>query len=129
VLLITIFVELGVVAGRSRTPAGSPQAVSRRPYCAVALRRTAWSEHGKCESDTAALPISNGKYTSKPLVARHGRRTSWARHAMCESAFIHPPSDTNFYIVCIKILCLLISTHSLSVPQRYPYWFTEQLFF
>jgi hypothetical protein len=63
-LLITIFVELRVVAERSRTRAGSPQAVSRRPCCAVTLRRTAWSEqgmgaarawHGKCESDTAAL--------------------------------------------------------------------------
>jgi len=29
-LLITIFVELRVVAGRSRTPADSPQAASRR---------------------------------------------------------------------------------------------------
>jgi len=44
-LLITIFVELRVVAGRSRTRAGSPQAVSLRTCCAVALR-TAWSEHG-----------------------------------------------------------------------------------
>jgi hypothetical protein len=70
--LITIFVELRVVTGRSRTGAGSPQAVSRRPFCAVALRRTAWSEHGmgaawawhgKCESDTAALCKSNGKDT------------------------------------------------------------------
>jgi hypothetical protein len=71
-LLITIFVELRVVAGISRKPAGSPQAVSRRPCCAVALRRTACSEHGmgaawawygKCESDTAALCKSNGKDT------------------------------------------------------------------
>ena len=45
-LLITIFVELRVVAGRSRTRAGSPQAVYRRLSCAVTLRRTAWSEHG-----------------------------------------------------------------------------------
>ena len=45
-LLITIFVELRVVAGRSRTPAGGPQAVSRRPCCAVALTRTAWARHG-----------------------------------------------------------------------------------
>jgi hypothetical protein len=45
-LPITIFVELRVVAGRSRMRAGSPQAVSRRPCCAVALRTTAWSEHG-----------------------------------------------------------------------------------
>jgi hypothetical protein len=74
-LLITIFVKLRVVAGRSRTRAGSPQAVSRRVCCAVALRRTARSEHGmgaawhgmawhgKCESDTAALCKSNGKDT------------------------------------------------------------------
>ena len=38
--LITTFVELRVVAGRSRTRAGSPQADSRRTCCAVALRRT-----------------------------------------------------------------------------------------
>jgi len=77
-LLITIFVELSVVAGRSRTPAGSTQAISRRPCCAVALRRTAWSEHGmgearawhgKCESDTAAQCKSNGKDHSKHLAA------------------------------------------------------------
>jgi len=71
-LLITIFVELRVVAGRSRMRAGSPQAVSRRTCCAVTLRRTAWSEHGmdaawawngKCESDTATLCKLNGKDT------------------------------------------------------------------
>jgi hypothetical protein len=71
-LLVTIFVELRVVAGRSRKRAGSPRAVSRRPCCAVALRRTPWSEHGmgaacawhgKCELDTAALCKSNGKDT------------------------------------------------------------------
>jgi hypothetical protein len=65
-LLVTIFVELRVVAGRSRSRAGSPQAVSRRLYCAVALRKRhgqsmAWARHGKCESDTAALCKSNGK--------------------------------------------------------------------
>jgi len=67
-LLITIFVELRMVAGRSQTRAGSPQAVSQRLCCAVALRRTAWSEHGmgaawQCESDTAALCKSNGEDT------------------------------------------------------------------
>ena len=45
-VFLIIFVELRVVAGRSRTRAGSPQAVSRRPCCVVALRRTVWSEHG-----------------------------------------------------------------------------------
>ena len=43
-------------------------AVEREPCCAVALRRTAWSEHGmdahgKRESDTAALCKTNGKDT------------------------------------------------------------------
>jgi hypothetical protein len=89
-LLITIFVELRVVAGRSRMRAGSPQAGSRRLCSAVALRRTAWSEHGmgascawhgKYESDTAALCKSNGKNTFLSLSS-----TAWARHAMCESA-------------------------------------------
>ena len=63
-LLITIFVELCVVAGRSRSQAGSSQAVSRRPCFAVALKKwhdRAW--HGKCESNTAALCKSNGKDT------------------------------------------------------------------
>ena len=69
-LLIAIFVELRVVARRSRTRAGTLQAVSRRTCCAVALIRKAWSDHGtgaawawhgKCESDTAALCKSNGK--------------------------------------------------------------------
>jgi len=71
-LLLTIFVELRVVVGRSRTWAGSPQADTRRPCCAVSLRRTAcsehgmgaaWAWHGKCESDMAALCKSNGKET------------------------------------------------------------------
>jgi len=68
-LLIKIFVELHLVAGRSRMRAGSPKAASRWPCCAVALRRTAWSEHGvgvawawqgKCEADMATLCKSNG---------------------------------------------------------------------
>ena len=67
-LLITIFVELRVVGGRSRTRAGSPQTVSRRPCCDVALRKRygqsmAWVRHGKWQSDTAALCKSNGKDT------------------------------------------------------------------
>jgi len=89
VLLITIFVELGVVAGRSRKRACSPQAVSRRPCSAVALRRTAWSEHGMASvSQTRSHCVNQmGKTHSKPLAARHGSGTAWARHALCESAF------------------------------------------
>jgi len=91
-LLITIFVELHVVAGRSLTQAGSPQAVSRRPCCAVALRRTAWSEHGMARgmasvNQTRPYCVNQMEKThSKPLAAWHGRGTAWARHDMCESA-------------------------------------------
>jgi len=73
-LLITTFVELRVVAGRSPTRAGSPQAVSRRPCCVVALRRTAWSEHGMASVNQTRPHCVNqmGKTHSKPLAARHG---------------------------------------------------------
>jgi hypothetical protein len=91
-LLITIFVELRLVAGRSRKRAGSPQAVSRRPCCAVTLRRTAWSEHGMASVNQTRSHCVNqmGKTHSKPLAALYGRGTAWARHAMCESALKHP---------------------------------------
>jgi len=84
-LLITIFVELRVVAGRNRTRAGSPQAVSRRPCCAVALRRTAWSAwHGRgmaSVNQTRPHCVNQmGKTHSKPLAARHGKGTAWVRH-------------------------------------------------
>ena len=63
-------------------------AVSRRPCCAVTLRRTAW--HGKCESDTAALCKSNGEDTFQTLRGTawqgNGTGAAWERHAMCESA-------------------------------------------
>jgi hypothetical protein len=84
VLLITNFLELRVVDGRSRTRAGRPHAVSGRPmlihtYHAVPLPRPcrglerslserhirgmAGERHGMCESNTAALCKSNGKDT------------------------------------------------------------------
>ena len=80
--LITTYVELRVVAGRSRKRAGSPQAVSRRTCCAVALRRTAWSEHGMASVNQTRPNSVNqmGKTCSKPLAARHDRGKAWARH-------------------------------------------------
>ena len=92
-LLITIFVELRVVAGRSRTRVRSSQAVSRRPCCAVALRRTALSEPGMGGGKTSVNQTrpycvnQMGKTHSKLLAARHGRGMAWARHAMCQSVF------------------------------------------
>ena len=57
-------------------------AVSRRPCCAVALKRTAWSEHGMASVNQTRPHCVNqvAKTHSKPLAARHGRGTAWARH-------------------------------------------------
>jgi hypothetical protein len=83
-LLITTYVELRVVTGRSRTRAGRPHAVFGRPmlihtchaHAHAALcrdhekslserhgRGMARARHGMCESNTAVLCKSNGKDT------------------------------------------------------------------
>jgi hypothetical protein len=89
-LLITTFVELRVVAGRSRKRAGRPHTVSGRPMLIQAChaipmprpcrthaalchglgmslsergRGMARVRHGMCESNTAALCKSNGTVT------------------------------------------------------------------
>jgi hypothetical protein len=94
-LLITIFAELRVVAARSRTRAGSPQAVSRRPCCAVlccGLEKNGmvgvWHGHGMASVNQTRPHCVNqmGKTHSKLFAARKGRGTAWARHAMCELA-------------------------------------------
>jgi hypothetical protein len=74
-LLVTIFVELRVVARRSRMRAGSPQAVCRLPCCAVAFRRTAWSAHGMASVNQTQPHRVNQmvKTHSKPLAAWRGR--------------------------------------------------------
>ena len=97
-LLITVFVELRVVAGRSQKRAGSPQAVFRRPCCAVALRRKAWSEHGMASVNQTGPHCANqmGKTHCKPLAARHGRGTARARYAMYGSAFNRPTVPQTF---------------------------------
>ena len=57
-------------------------AIERRPCSAVALRRTARSEHGMTSVNQTRPHCVNqmGKTHSKPLAARHGRGTAWARH-------------------------------------------------
>jgi len=68
-LLITTFVELRVVAGRSRgrgKVAQRPSLDGRAvpwPWEERHHRSMAWAWYGKCESDTAALCKSNGKDT------------------------------------------------------------------
>ena len=68
-----------------RASQGHSTAVERRPCCAVALRRTAWSEHCMASVNQTRPHCVNqmGKTHSKPLAARH---------AVCESALkVHSP--------------------------------------
>jgi hypothetical protein len=97
-LLTTTFVELRVVAGRSRTQAGRSHAVSGRPMlmhkchampmprCAVALIShfqngmvVAWHGRGMAYVNQTGPHCVNqiGKTQSKPLAVRHGRGTAW----------------------------------------------------
>ena len=57
-------------------------AVSQRPCCVVALRRTACSVHGMANVNQTRPHCVNqmGKTHCKLLAARHGRGTAWARH-------------------------------------------------
>jgi hypothetical protein len=92
-LLVTTFVELRVVAGRSRTRAGRPHAVSGRstlvqiyhavfmPRCAMALRDrfqngmvVSWQGNGMaCVNQTRPSCVNQtGNTQSKPLAERHG---------------------------------------------------------
>jgi hypothetical protein len=94
--LITTFVELRVVAGRSRTRAGRPHVVSGRPmvihtcHAHAALcrglekslserqdRGIARARNGRgmaCVKQTRPHCVNQvGKTQSKPLAARHGR--------------------------------------------------------
>ena len=65
-----------------RSSKGHSTAVERRPCCALALRITAWSEHGMTSVNQTRPHCVNqmGKRHCKPLAARHGRGTAWVRH-------------------------------------------------
>jgi hypothetical protein len=97
-LPITNFVELRVVARRSRTQARRPQAVSEQPMlihirldvpvprCSVALRSyfqngMVVARYGRgvtCVNQTRPHCVNQmGKTQSKPLAARRGRGTAW----------------------------------------------------
>jgi hypothetical protein len=80
-LLITTFVELRVVAGRSHTRAGRAQAVLCRGLEKNGMVR-AWHGHGTASVNQTRLYCVNqiGKIYSKPLGARHVRGTAWARY-------------------------------------------------
>jgi hypothetical protein len=106
--LITIYVELRVVAERSRMQAGSPQAVYRRPCCAVALRKTAWSEHGMAIVNQTWPHCVNqmGKTQSKPLAARHGRERH-GHDTLCMNYPLMFPIAISSFSSHLITLCLL----------------------
>jgi hypothetical protein len=99
-MLLITFVELRVIAGRSRTRAGRPHAVSGRPMliqtCHAALCRDlekslserhggmVRARHGRgmaCVNQTRPHCVNQmGKTQSELLAARHGRGT--AGHGM-----------------------------------------------
>jgi hypothetical protein len=134
-LLITTFVELRVVAGRSRTRAGRPHAVSGRPMlihtchshaalmprCAVALRSRfqngmvlAWHGGGvACVNQTRPHCVNQmGKTQSKLLAARHGRGTAWERHGngmVC----VNWPSEACFHRKFRIFYSFAVRIHSL----------------
>jgi hypothetical protein len=95
-LLITIFVELRVVAGRNRMRAGTSQGRLSTAVLCCSLEKNGMvrARHGRgmaSANQTRPHCVNQmGKTHSKPLAARHGRGTAWARHAMCESALMWP---------------------------------------
>jgi hypothetical protein len=93
------FVKIRVVAGRSRTRAGRPHAVSGRPmliqkcHAHAALWRDleksrsernghgiAQARHGTVNQTRPHCVNQMGKTQSEPLAARHGRGKAWARY-------------------------------------------------
>jgi hypothetical protein len=103
-LLITTFVELRVVAGRSRVQAGRPHAVSGRPMlihtCHVHaalchdLEKLLSEQHGMaCVNQTWPQCVNQmGKTQSKPLAERH---------VMCELALSVLVKSAFFVLYCV----------------------------
>jgi len=90
-LLITIFVELHVVARRIPMRARSPQAASTAVLCCGLEKNgmvRAWHGRSMASVNQTRPHCVNqmGKTHSKPLAARHDRGMAWAWCAMCELA-------------------------------------------
>jgi hypothetical protein len=114
-LLITNFVELRVVVGRSRTRAGSPQAVSRRPCCAAALKRTAWSEHGMGAARYVWIGLNN-PCTSIFLFSG----TFLYPVVMSLQAVYEGSTDWEFQVSCLHTECFhcRVADHDSFIAQR-----------
>jgi hypothetical protein len=71
-MLLITFVELCVVAGRSRTQARHPHAVSGRPELIHTCHAHVALWHGMGTAGVNQTQPQMGKTQSKPLAARHG---------------------------------------------------------
>jgi hypothetical protein len=76
-LLITIFAEFRVVAGRSRKRARSTHAIFRRSYYAMAWIRTAWSEHGMASVNQAWARHTTSESALRDQQLRNAKVQSW----------------------------------------------------
>ena len=87
-------------------------AVSRRPCCALALRRTAWSEHGMGMAwqvwirHGLTVSIKWERHIPNPSGAAwqgNGMSAAWERHAMCESALTHWGRVTQICVFTLQL--------------------------
>jgi hypothetical protein len=87
-LLIATFVELRVVAGRSRTRTGRPHAVCGRPMliphmpCRAQAALCRGLDKSLSERHGRGMAYVNriGNTSSKSVAARYGRGMAWTRH-------------------------------------------------
>ena len=130
-LLITIFVELRVVAGRSRKRTGSPQAVSRRSCCAVVLRWMAWSEHGMGTACYVWIGLKRRYKRHKARVARRGQieHLFWALHTLLETVWnkdVTELTDEWHWVCCPNFSSSHKTLYTVNVCFRLWNWsFTE----
>ena len=92
-ILMTTFVELRVVAGRSRNCSGRPQAVSRRP---ILIHRC----HAVPTPRPCRAVLWPWEVAFRTARSEHGRGAPWTLHGTCELAWrrnadrLHPSLNT-----------------------------------
>jgi hypothetical protein len=144
-LPITTFVEIRVVAGRSRNLVGRPHAVSGRPMlihtchamsiprCAVALRSrfqngmvVAWNGRGMaCVNQTRLHCVHQmGKAQSICLAERHGRGTgtvwyAWISFKRSLRLLVFIPKTFCFVFFLINVPSFGLQVRILSKPQYF----------
>jgi len=127
---MTTFVELRMVAGRSRRRVGRPQAVSRRTCCAVALRRTAWSEHGTASVNQTRPHCVNqmGKTQSEPLIWAHAFNVTAYRNTVSwqcgPDSWPRNLSKVGYAVTLLacSVRCLYMAVASKGMDDRVTAW-------